>query len=157
MSREERIQEVLTLLKDGNLSPFDVILEVLDEANPGYSSYRNELYKEGNRKLSTILDCILTTESGKQKLWSWMRPNALMCISDTIDTEMDSVAEKDRLSGLAEIDPDFIKSWTVATASERAPVLTEILFRAAQTSRAKERNKRKHPDSVCSIINLGPL
>jgi hypothetical protein len=70
-------------------------------------------------------------------------------ICNVIDKEMDAVAKEDILSGLADISPDFIKSWMVTNASERAPILTEILFREVQTSLAKEQNKRKCPDSVC--------
>jgi hypothetical protein len=88
-------------------------------------------------------------KAGKWKLWSWLQPLALEFVCNVIDKEMDPVAKEDILSGLADISPDFIKSWMVTNASERAPILTEILFREVQTSLAKEQNKRKCPDSVC--------
>jgi len=119
VSREERIQEVLKLLRDGNLSPFNVVLKVLDERKPAYFGYRNELYKESNKKLSLILDCILAAaaDAGKRKLWSWMRPHALAIVCEMIDEEMYTVTKEDRLSGLSDMTPDFIKSWTVALMS----------------------------------------
>ena len=149
ISRAERIQEVLTLLRGGNLSPFDVVLEILDERNPEYSGYRNEFYKEGNQKMPKILDHILAAAAGKRKLWTWMRPYALVLVCEDIDKEMNTIAQEDFLTGLADITPDFIKSWTVENSCKRAPVLTKILQRAAQTSLAKTRNKKKHPRAVC--------
>jgi hypothetical protein len=61
----ERIQEVLTLLRGGNLSPFNVVLEVLDESNSKYSAYWKEIYKEGNSKLLAVLNHVLALEAGK--------------------------------------------------------------------------------------------
>ena len=149
ISRAERIQDVLTLLKDGYLSPFDVVLEILDERNPGYSGYRNEFYKEGNQKMPKILDLIIAAGAGKWKLWSWMRPYALVLVCEDIDNEMNTVTKEDLLTGLADITPDFIKSWTIENSCKRAPVLTKILQRAAQTYLAKAKNKKKHPRAVC--------
>ena len=47
------------MLKDGGLSPFDMVLEILDEFNPEYWSYRHELYKEKNSKLASILEGLI--------------------------------------------------------------------------------------------------
>ncbi|KAH9020749.1 hypothetical protein EDB84DRAFT_1621797 [Lactarius hengduanensis] len=152
MSRSERIKKAISLLKDGWLSPFDLILEVLNEYNADYTGYRNELYKEKSSKLQRILDSILAAESGKRKLWSWIQPHALEIVCETIDEEMDSITEEDHLPGLSAITPDFIKSWTVANGQERAPCLTGILLRAAETSRAKENNKKKHPEAMCNVM-----
>jgi len=48
MSWTERIEKALGLLKDRRLSPFDLILEVLDDKNAEYTGYQNKLYKVGN-------------------------------------------------------------------------------------------------------------
>lgn len=157
MSRAERITKVLGLLKDGGLGPFDLVLSVLDANDPDYAGYRNELYKDKSSKLPSILDSILTTDAGKQKLWSWMQPHALQIVCGVIDEEMDSVTKAEVLSGIAAITPEFIKSWTGATTCEQAPFLTEVLLRAAQTSQAKEKNKKKHPEAVCIGISLSCL
>jgi len=45
------IQDALALLCGRRLSPFDLILEVLDENKPQYSYHRTEFYKDGNEKL----------------------------------------------------------------------------------------------------------
>ena len=149
MPRSERIANALDILKGGRLSPFDLILEILDGHNVDYAGYRIELYKDKSSKLPCILDSILATDAGKQKLWAWMRPHALEMVCEAIDKEMDSVTTGNLLSGLSAITPDFIKSWTVADVCERAPFLTGVLLRAAQTSSAKEKNKKKAPRAVC--------
>jgi hypothetical protein len=56
MSQSERIHDILTLLRDGRLSPFDLIQEILDDDTPQFASFRKEFYKEGNEKLEKILD-----------------------------------------------------------------------------------------------------
>jgi hypothetical protein len=140
---------MIGILKAGRLSPFDLVIELLDNDNAEYYGYRTKLYKPGNTKLSKILDSILGNHSGKQKLWSWMRPLALEIVSEAIDKEMDSVTKEEILPGISSITPGFIKSWTVADVGERTPFLTAVLLRAAQTSLAKENNKKKHPKAVC--------
>lgn len=60
MSLSERIQDVLGLLQHHRISPFDLVLELLDESKPQYSFYRTEFYKEGNEKLSQFLNAIIT-------------------------------------------------------------------------------------------------
>ncbi|KAH8992146.1 hypothetical protein EDB86DRAFT_3065094 [Lactarius hatsudake] len=78
--------------------------------------------------------------------------DALKHICSVIDKEMDLVNKTDLLSGITAITPDFIKSWTVLSTCDKAPFLTGILLRAAETSLAKEKNKMKHPDAMCDII-----
>jgi hypothetical protein len=150
VSRTDKFGKVLALLRDGNLSPFDLVLEILDDCNPEYTGYRVELYKDGNRKLPQILDSIIAVHTGRAKLLSWMRPHALELVCGVIDEEMDSVNKADLLPGLAAITPDFIQAWTVSNLQDRAPFLMEILLRAAETSLAKEKNKIKCPDAVRS-------
>ncbi|KAH8993094.1 hypothetical protein EDB83DRAFT_2509997 [Lactarius deliciosus] len=152
MSCAERFGKALALLREGNLSPFDLILEILDDCKPEYTGYRVELYKDGNRKLPRMLDSIHAVDSGRAKLWSWMEPHALEHVCGVIDKEMNLVKETDLLPGIAAIAPDFIKSWTVSSTCDKAPFLTGILLRAAETSLAKEKNKKKHPDAMCDII-----
>ena len=50
--RKSRIDQVFELLQANHLSPFDVVLRVLDEGNAQYSFYRAEFYKNNRQKLS---------------------------------------------------------------------------------------------------------
>ena len=63
MSLSERIQDTLALLRSCHLSPFDLVLEILDEDKPEYSSYRTEFYKEGNEKLLMLFFRVARAEA----------------------------------------------------------------------------------------------
>ena len=56
MSLSERVQDALALLRGCRLSPFDLVLKILDEGKPEYSYHQTEFCKEGNEKLSKILE-----------------------------------------------------------------------------------------------------
>jgi hypothetical protein len=66
MPLSQQIQGVLELLRARCLSPFDIILEILDEEKPHYSYYRTQFYKDGNQKLEKILNIMLANNSGKR-------------------------------------------------------------------------------------------
>ena len=148
ISRDNRILNAVNLLKEGGISPFDMILDILDKFNPEYWSYRNKIYKEKSMKLFSILEKITGSTAGKQKLWVWMRPHALQLVQDIVDEEMDAVNKENKISGISAITPEYIESWSVSSSRAQAPVLTDILFNAAQTARAKDHNKRKRLDAV---------
>jgi hypothetical protein len=113
-----------------------------------YWAYRNELYKEENKKLSKILELIFSNASGNEKLTEWMLPHALEVIRSKVSDEMDVVQEAEKLPGLDAITPEFIKAWRVSGHQEKAPFLFEILLAAAETASAKEKNKKKSPLAV---------
>ncbi|KAJ3507600.1 hypothetical protein NLJ89_g6211 [Agrocybe chaxingu] len=48
------------------MSPFDLLIDILDESKPEYSAYRPKLYEENNKKLDMILDHIAGAEAGKR-------------------------------------------------------------------------------------------
>ncbi len=150
LSPSERIQDALALLRHHRLSPFDLVLEVLDKNQPRYSCYRTEFYKEGNEKLSRFLDAVISIDSGKTKLQAWMRqPAAMDIFCDVITEEMNGIRLAEQLPKIAAVTtPESIRDWTVTSHREIAPCLYSILLAAAQTSVAKEKNKKKIPDTV---------
>jgi hypothetical protein len=151
MSRSERVQDTLAILRGHRLSPFDLVLEILDKEKPEYSCHRTELYKEGNEKLTKILNAILSSGPGRSKLRNWIRrPVTVDLFCDVITQEMNNVQKAELLPGIAAITPEFIKNWTVFPHQELAPCLLRVLSTAAQTTTAKEKNKIKEPDMVCS-------
>ena len=155
MSVSDRILDVLSLLRHHRLSPFDLVLEILAENKTQYSFYQNELYKEGNEKLSRLLDALSSSESGKRKLQTWIwKSTALDLFCTMVTEEMNAVQKAELLPGIAAITPEFIQKWTIPPHQEFAPCLRRILFAAAQTPAAKEKNKRKKPDMVCSFLRM---
>ncbi len=150
MSLSERIQDVLALLRHHRLSPFDLVLEILDKSHPQYSCYRNEFFKEGNEKLVRFLDAVTSITSGKAKLKTWMQqPAALGLFCDVITEEMNAIQLVEQQPKIATVTtPEFIRDWTVSSHQEIAPCIQRILLAAAQTSVAKGKNKKKIPDTV---------
>jgi hypothetical protein len=78
------------------------------------------------------------------------RPATFDIFRDVITQEMNNVQKAELLPGIAAITPEFINNWTILPPRELAPCLLHILSTAAQTAVAKEKNKIKEPDMVCS-------
>ena len=150
LSLSERIQDVLALLRHHRLSPFDLVLEILDKNRPQYSCYRKEFYKEGNEKLSRFLNAVISIDSGKAKLQAWMRqPTAMDIFCDVIAEEMNGIQLAEQLPKISAVTtPDSIRNWTVNSHRDIAPCIYRILMTAAQTSVARDKNKKKIPDTV---------
>lgn len=78
-----------------------------------------------------------------------MQLHALKIICEAIDEGMDTVTKGELLPRISAITPDFVKLWTVGEVGKQAPILTAMLIHVAQTSVAKETNKKKNPEAVC--------
>ena len=103
----ERVQDSLTLLRGCRLSPFDLVLEILDESKPEYSYHQTKFYKDGNEKLSKILDAIVSSGPGRSKLRTWMRrPVAVDLFGEVITQEITKVQKAELLPGIAAITPN---------------------------------------------------
>lgn len=130
--RSQHIEEVLQTLRDNWLSPFDLILDILNDSNPNYSQYRNELYKKENKKLGQIFDHICANAAGQVKFNELILPRAVELVCTTISDEMEIVKDMERLPGLSEITPEFIVGWNVSGHQEAAPALSRLLVAAAE-------------------------
>ena len=106
------------------------------------------------RKWKT-LDAFLSSGPGRSKLRTWMRqPVTVDVFCDVITQEMNNVQKVELLPEIAAFTPEFIKNWTISPHWELAlaPFLLNVLSTAAQTTIAKEKNKIKEPDMVCSCF-----
>lgn len=152
VSHQDKIKSILKLLRKGRISPIDILLEILDPKREDHSAFRQELYKSSGKALPKLLDMVMDDEKGKLKMREWMRPHALELICDTVYEEMDNVTKELYCPSLASLTPETIESWTlensVVPAVNKAPVFSAILAHAAQTKKAKRRNKRKNPKTV---------
>jgi hypothetical protein len=71
---------------------------------------------------------------------------------DVITEEMSGIQLAEQLPKIAAVTtPESIRDWTVTSHQEIAPCIYRILLAAAQTSVAKEKNKKKFPDTVCYL------
>lgn len=146
-----RLKVALGYLRLGRLSPIDLLIHVLDPATPENDRYRTALYKEDGR-LAEVMDIIMADDRGSQRLWAWMRPHAVDRTCEIIEGEMEVVKEKLSMR-LEDVTPDYISKWTVEAtvglaAQNFAPVLYQLLVRAAQTDKAQAKNVKKKPHTV---------
>ncbi|PPR02842.1 hypothetical protein CVT24_002320 [Panaeolus cyanescens] len=149
----QRISDVLKLLKEGGLSPFDLILEILDETKVEYWDYRTAFYKESSLKMAKILDTIMLSTKGRKKLTTWMQPHAVRLVKEIVEDEIDTLNKANKLSGMSDaIKPEYIEAWDMSKNTVQTPILTEILLAAAETARAREENKKKRPYATCNMI-----
>ncbi|KAN0073709.1 hypothetical protein V8E55_011963 [Tylopilus felleus] len=56
LTREERLQKVLKILRDGCISLLDFVLDILDDRNSKFSIHRNRFFMNPSGKLGQLLD-----------------------------------------------------------------------------------------------------
>jgi len=89
---------------------------------------------------------------------AWMRGWGCDVFADIIDSEMDILKENFKLPA-TDVTPQYVDNWSFestigCTTKQHAPILMQILMRAGQDKKAKERNKKKNPETVCSLYYL---
>jgi hypothetical protein len=148
ISRYRKINNVLAQLREGNISPVEVLIQVLDPVDVAYDRYRTHLYREESTKLAELVDAIMSDDAGKRKLLEVMRPHLLDFACDIVAEQMQQRRNQSFLPGIAAITPAFIDSWSIDEANNPTPFLTRILETAAQTDHARQHNKMKKPEKV---------
>jgi hypothetical protein len=159
LSPHKRIKSVLKILREGRISVLDFLLSILDPSEIEFSFNRDRIYnypakEKGNStgKLEQLLDCMFADSRGRARMLKWFRPHAVDYVSDVVSTEMDAVKE-DLRGALDIITLEFLLTWNLNsmmdnTVGPKAPVLRRLLHSAAQTARAKEKNKIKDCSTV---------
>ncbi|KAJ7677145.1 hypothetical protein B0H14DRAFT_3177829 [Mycena olivaceomarginata] len=152
ISRYRKINNVLAQLHEGNISPVEVLIQVLDPVDVAYDRYRTHLYREESTKLAELVDAIMSDDAGKRKLLEVMRPHLLDFACDIVAEQMQQRRNQSFLPGIAAITPAFIDSWSIDEANNPTPFLTRILETAAQTDHARQHNKMKKPEKMCAVV-----
>ncbi|KAF6759188.1 hypothetical protein DFP72DRAFT_1064151 [Ephemerocybe angulata] len=150
----QKVSNILPMIAKADISPFDLIITLLDESLPQYKPYRTHLYERNeNDKLSTIFTMISQSPSGKLKLGDWLRsPAGVKVIGNTIGREMDELQPAYTLKGLKDITPEYIQDREEDNFDEDAPFMMSLLRAAAQTERQAKENKKKSPDRLCNSM-----
>ncbi|KAJ3980079.1 hypothetical protein F5890DRAFT_787659 [Lentinula detonsa] len=73
MSRTNRIQSSLDILRAGRISPVEFLTEVLDVTNPRSAQFRGKLYSKTNKRLDDLLDKIVEDPMGEAMVEDWFR------------------------------------------------------------------------------------
>jgi len=154
LSPNDRIRKALSILRMGRLSLIDCIIKVLDPSELEFSVYRDRFY--ASSKLHALLDHVYSDHRGQAQFTSWMTPHAIEFVSHTVYREMDNVkaalyATIDTIHPQSLVTQD-LNSIVANIVKEKAPVLGLVLSSAAQTDRAKEKNKVKSCSTVCTLF-----
>ena len=154
--QNERILKAIHVLQLGRLSLYSALLKVLDPADKAFAAHRDRIYAcpkdRPDGKLAQLLDCLYEDRRGKAQLLAWMEPRALQSLARKVYDEMDDI--KRVLNGTMDtITPEFLLKWDINSTvqkimQEHAPVLSEILESAAQSSRASRENTVKDVSTV---------
>lgn len=151
----KHFRNVLDILRDARLSPFDLVLHLLDKSKDEYAQFRSYLYDDDSTKLFKILDLITEHTVGRSKFQEWLRRSAAFeVVTEIIHDEMERVRKADLLTGVADITPTYIQSHPILEPrrNDLAPCLIRVLTAASQTNRAREENKKKEPLKVRQFI-----
>ncbi|TFY51932.1 hypothetical protein EVG20_g10773 [Dentipellis fragilis] len=158
LSRNLVLDSVLQILRHLHISPLELVSQLVDLGNKSGDHFRRQWYSKDCPQLDRLLDGIAVDPRGKAKLNSWMEPRAVDIISRTIDDEMQAVQNHLHLPSVNSITPAFLDEWNKKSIIEpvvaATPTLMAILLRAAETSVAKEKNKKKHANTMCGVILL---
>ncbi|KAJ7742645.1 hypothetical protein B0H16DRAFT_1861064 [Mycena metata] len=111
-----------------------------------YDCYRGNLYSDDSAKLSELFDKILSDPRGERKMCACLQPQLVEFACKTVADEMETRRGRSTLSGIGVVTPEFIENWSLDEEEDTTPFLTSILIAAAQTERAKAKNKKKKPD-----------
>ena len=68
-SKEERLQKVLKILRDGRISLVDFILDILDPQNDEFSTYQTRFFSNRSGKLEKLLDRMFEDQRGRTVLF----------------------------------------------------------------------------------------
>ncbi|KAJ7434402.1 hypothetical protein FB451DRAFT_1467611 [Mycena latifolia] len=152
VTRYQRIHNTLTELRESNISPVEVLIQILDPSDIDYDRYRTHLYSEGSTKLSALLETIMSNDAGKRKLLECMRPHLADFACQIVAEQMEERRVMSTLPGIGAITPEFIDGWSIDEELNATPFLTRILETAAQTPYATAHNKIKTPQKVRGLI-----
>ncbi|KAJ7469220.1 hypothetical protein FB451DRAFT_1039061 [Mycena latifolia] len=81
-----------------------------------------------------------------------MRSHLLQLSCDIVAEEMKARRASSLLPGIQVVTPSLIEDWRLDEEVDTTPFLTRILETAAQTERAKLKNKQKKPQKMCKVV-----
>ncbi|KAK6981264.1 hypothetical protein R3P38DRAFT_2377389, partial [Favolaschia claudopus] len=148
----EKIDSVIQNLRSMQISPFQLMQQVLDSDNWQYDYHRTHLYRADSSRLSQLVDAIMENEQGKLKLLECMRPHLIDSACSIVAEQMEERHKSSIMSGIQQITPEFIDAWNIEDDIDHTPLLTRILETAAQSPEAKAKNKIKQPEKMCRVL-----
>ncbi|KAG1721430.1 uncharacterized protein EDB91DRAFT_1087665 [Suillus paluster] len=142
LSSTERIKAAIKILRDGHISILDFMLKILNPSEACFA-YNRDCIFNCSRQEKMSVDVGKAPVGKLEKMFDCFQ-------------EMDAVKEVLR-GTLDSITLEFLLTWDLNSTIQntvilKAPVLNSILHCAAQTDRAKDKNKLKDCSTACNII-----
>lgn len=157
LSHEDQKRAILQILRNARISPLQLVADLADVDNLDGAEFRSKWYQADALGLPNLLDSIMGDLTGATKLRSWAKPRIGDLIDVVLEEEIEAACGHLSLEdGLKGITPEFIGSWSAHTILHPlrtlCPQISRIAIRAAQTDRAKRKNKVKVPDTVSVLL-----
>ncbi|KAF5332271.1 hypothetical protein D9611_007994 [Ephemerocybe angulata] len=154
MSPAQKIESIVQFIKDvPGVSPFDLFKALVDKDDPTYESYRRPYYGQDNDRLADTISMIAKDRDGRRKIRDWIRSAAgRELVNEIISDEMEGLVEDLKLTGVASIDPEYVRNRAPSNFEVNAPFTLGLLICAAQTKRAKGKNVMKTPELLCGVV-----
>lgn len=155
LSRHERIQSAIDILRAGRVSPMDFLNAIADAESDRYKMHKKYLYsKNGKAKLRELLDNIMEDKRGKGIILEWMEPHALQQVSQRISQGMKPLGKVINTT-TTQLTPKDLRDWTLADSgkivTEENPELMHVIRTASRSVRS-EKNTKKNTYNV-SILD----
>ncbi|KAJ7667335.1 hypothetical protein B0H17DRAFT_1142824 [Mycena rosella] len=158
-SKTSKIDAVLQLLRDARLSPFDIIMHILDPSSGSkYRDYRSALYKDDVYRIQALLDTLLLDERSARIFTEWVKPHAVDVVCDSMAEEMTVLT---RALGTAPsvkaLTPAYLRGWSLekcvaGPAKSIAPTVVRALHTCLNTKEGLAKNKKKKNDTALYTI-----
>ncbi|KAJ7740399.1 hypothetical protein B0H16DRAFT_1324510 [Mycena metata] len=158
-SKTSKIDTVLQLLRDARLSPFDIIMHILDPSSGSkYRDYRFALYKDNGYRIQALLDALLLDEHNERIFTEWVKPRAVDVVCNSMAEEMTALT---RALGTAPsvkaLTPAYLRGWSLekcvaGPAKSIAPTVVRALHTCLNTKEGLVKNKKKKNDTALYTI-----
>ncbi|KIK70214.1 hypothetical protein GYMLUDRAFT_34705, partial [Collybiopsis luxurians FD-317 M1] len=90
MTRSDRIETSLNILRQGRINPVEFLMELVDVRNPKSAHFRGKLYSKMDKRLDELLDKIVQDPKGKAAIEDWFCKRSLRELPDAVEKENES-------------------------------------------------------------------
>ena len=111
MSVLKKFTAILKILCNAHLSPFDLLLHILDPSNSECEFYRACFYKD-DEKFRKLVDHITGHHLGQEKFKQL--PHVFDAVCPSVSTEMDLLTNMEGTPrSIKELTPDILHNWSL--------------------------------------------
>ncbi|KAI9567582.1 hypothetical protein HD554DRAFT_976976 [Boletus coccyginus] len=116
LSRDERIQRALEILRVGRISVLGFMIKIFNPHEPAYAAHRDRLYTlpraQTTGKLARFLDLLYDDKHDRGANHAMMEPHAVKLVTEKVYQEMDTAKVALR-QPIDLITPESLRSWSL--------------------------------------------